>query len=104
MTQTAMLSHVTDSGSPDPYGNPTEVVTTVVSKCYVSFLPGSEVEGDAVQVQTPVLFLPPDAAIDGGDRVSVDGVTYEVDGVPAVHFNPRLRRTTHVQANLKRAG
>jgi hypothetical protein len=104
MSQTATVTHVADTGAVDPYGNPTEVTTVATSKCYLSFVPGSEVEGEAIQVQTPVLFLPPDAAIDGGDRITVDGITYEVDGVPAVHFNPRLRRTTHIQANLKRAG
>lgn len=103
MTQTATVSHVSTSGPPDPYGNPTEVVTTTETPCFMSYGPGSEQEAEAVQVTTPVLFVPPDVALDGGDRVEVDGETFEVDGPPARHYNPRLKRVTHVQAQMKRA-
>lgn len=103
MTQTATISHTSATGAVDAYGNPTDVITTSTAACFVSYLPGSEVEGDTIQVQTPVLFLPPDIDIDGGDAVTVDGVTYQIDGPPAQHYNPRLRRVTHIQANLRQA-
>jgi hypothetical protein len=104
MTQTCTITHVADSGAPDPYGDPAEVTTTTTSPCFLSFTPGTENADETVHIQTPVLFLPPDVSLDGGDRVVVDGVTYQVDGVPAAHFNPRLRRVTHLQAAVKRAG
>jgi hypothetical protein len=104
MTQTCTITHVADTGAADPYGDPAEMATTTTSPCFLSFTPGTENTDETVQIQTPTLFIPPGAALDGGDRVAVDGVTYQVDGVPAVHFNPRLRRTTHIQATLKRAG
>lgn len=103
MTQTATITHVADTGSPDPYGNPAEVTTVTSSPCFLSFTPGTENTDETVQVQTPTIFLPSDVAVDGGDRVAVDGVTYEIDGVPAVHYNPRQHRNTHIQATVKRA-
>jgi hypothetical protein len=40
---------------------------------------------------------------DGVDAMTVDGLRYEMHGPPWRVFNPRLRRSTHVEATVRRA-
>ena len=103
MTQTATISHVSQTGALDDYGNPAEVVTTSDSPCFLSTVTGVEADLEAVQIHEPLLFLPATETIDGGDRITVDGVTYEVSGPIARRYNPRVRRESHLEVPLKRA-
>lgn len=46
--------------------------------------------------------FPPDDPVGANARVNVEGLDYEVDGMPWPAFNPRLKRVTHLEVNLKR--
>jgi len=50
------------------------------------------------------VYLPADTALDIDDRVSVDGVVYEVAGPPWSAVNPRTGIVEFVQASLRKAG
>lgn len=99
-TVTPMNAATVDEYGTETLGAGTPFDTT----CLLSQTQRSEAEaGGNVQAETFALYLPPDTTIDGSDRVSVDGVVYELDGPPWPAFNPRLGRTTHIEATVKRA-
>lgn len=105
MTNTATIIHVTaDPTDPDEYGNPGEDTTTTTASCELQQTRRDEETVDAdVQQETWTLFLEPAATIDGGDRVTVDGVTYEVIGPPWPARHPRRGTVTHIEATVRRA-
>lgn len=104
MTQTATITTVSLSDTDDRYGNPEEATTTSTWPCLVTQLKRNEEQVDEdVLVDTWRLFLPADAPLTGYDRVTVDSIEYEMLGPPWPVHSPRLRRTDHIEAQLKRA-
>ena len=81
------------------WANPTR---TDVAGCSVQ--PAASVTdwGDPARVREidAVLYAPPGADIREGDRISVDGRTYEVDGAPMAWASP-TGAVSHVYCNLK---
>ncbi len=64
--------------------------TETTAKGWVSQSSRSEViDGREAQVSSWVLFLHPDAVLDGLDRVRWEGITFEVDGPPNPAWTPR---------------
>ncbi len=106
MTNTAMITHVeADPDNPDGYGNPGEATTTTTALCELQQTERDERQNDSgVQSETWNLYLVPTATIDGGDRVEVDDVTYEVIGPPWRARHPRSGDITHIEATVRRAG
>ena len=106
MTNTATITHVSpDASNPDEYGNPGETTTTTSALCELQQAQRDEEQDDtAVQTETWNLYLVPTATIDGGDRVAVDGVTYEVIGPPWRARHPRSGDISHIEAPVRRAG
>ncbi len=106
MTNTATITHVAPNpANPDEYGNPGETTTTSSALCELQQKERDEEENDtAVQGETWNLFLVPSATIDGGDRVAVGGVTYEVVGPPWRARHPRSGAITHIEATVRRDG
>lgn len=95
MTFAGLLAHdvtiLTPGSEPDRYGGTVKdwaTATETTVKGWVAQQSRSEVlDGREAQVSTWVLFLHPDATITGQDRVTWEGLTFEVDG-PA---NPAWR-------------
>jgi hypothetical protein len=87
----------------DRYGNLTvtwSTPTETAVKGWISQRSRSEenTQRDA-QISDWVLFVPADTDIVGGDRVTWNGVTYEVDGPPWRAWTPRGEH--HVEASLR---
>jgi hypothetical protein len=87
----------------DDYNNPIPTVTTAAVKCWVeqSQADDNTVDTDQ-QSETFRLYLPPTAAIDGTDRLTVAGSTYEIVGPPWRATSPRTRAVTHIEARGRR--
>lgn len=104
MTLTATITHVAQTGAPDAdYGNPTDQTTTSTALCELQQQQRAEDTVDADrQSETWTLFIEPDATIDGGDRIEIAGVSYEVDGPPWRARNPRTQELTHIEALVRR--
>lgn len=104
MTQEATITNVTQSATVrDELGDPTVTTTTATVDCWLHQVARSE-HGDNnnVQDQRWALYVPAGTVLNGADRVTVEGATYEVDGPPWPAHNPRLRRVTHIEATLRR--
>lgn len=85
----------------DDYGDQTGVATeeTVIG----AFAPGgsAEANGTGVVISHPTVYLPPGIAhLSAIDAVKVDGVLYEVDGLPIVWQNPMSGWTPGVEVRL----
>jgi hypothetical protein len=99
LTSVATVDFVAPTGAADAFGDPTEVVTTVTFKAWLSQTQRSD---DTVNANTQIgkfaIYLDSSAAaVQGFDRVTVDGVVYELDGPPWPALNPRTRQITHVE-------
>jgi hypothetical protein len=106
MSQIATITTVANSDTEtDRYGNPDEVTSTDEWRCLVSQhrSPAEAlVDQDVLQADW-LLCLEAAAPVTGYDRVTVDGIEYEVVGPPWLVQNPRTRSTDHVEALLRRA-
>jgi hypothetical protein len=121
LTLTGTVTQVDRTGPRDIFGDRTEQTTTGPStsgsgsgsgddgtltfKCWIwQTLRDENTVGGNVQAETYKIALEAAAEthIDGGDRITVRGVTYEFDGPPWPAFHPRLRRVTHVEADIRR--
>lgn len=89
----------------DEYGNPTETVTEVRSRCYLQQRSGTEItELRDTQIGDWFLLLPSGTTIENLTRVRVDGYgAFELNGPAWAVENPRVRRVDHVEARLRQA-
>lgn len=104
MTIPCTLHHSTAGGPPDEYGDPTNVVTTTRSKCFLT--QSSRREEDAglpVEIERWLAYFPPDVTLDADDAVEAEGQTFQVLGAPWRAWHPIFRRHTHIEASLRRA-
>lgn len=92
------------SGETDIYGDAVPGETRVDAVCELQQTrrdePDAQQGGLADTVWTA--FLLPEAQIDSGDRLVVDGVEYEVVGDPWVARNPRAQADSHIEVTLER--
>lgn len=105
MSLTCTVTRVTATGPDDVFGDPTEVTTVRTFKGEIQQRTTLEnTVGADIQDERLDLWLEPAAAnlIDGNDRVTIDGRSYEVDGPAWPWRNPRTQVTTHVQCQLRR--
>ena len=100
LTQTVGVRRFNPSGL-DEYGNPVESWDPPVSHpARLEQTGGEEMTTQRnVQIGDWRLFLLPDVAIGGRDRVEADGETFEVVGPPVVQRAPRGAH--HIEANLQ---
>lgn len=104
MTQSGTLERVTQSGPPDEYGNPTDVVVSSTVACLVQQTVRDDETGlTNVESETGRLFLPVGTVADTNDRITIAGVTYQLAGPPWPVWNPRLQATSHIEATVRRA-
>lgn len=77
--------------------------TTVAVKGWLHQLAESEQQSATrdAEISTHVLRLPVGTVISAGDRVVIDGETYEVDGSTSSHWRPSGAH--HVKASLRKA-
>jgi len=101
------VTHVTvDEDDRDEMGNPTEVTTTTTYKGWHWQSTSREETGNAETVQDEhnlALELAAAGNVDAGDRVEIDGITWEIDGEPWQARNPRTLRLEYVQAKIVRS-
>lgn len=105
LTSTAVVTTVTYTGSADAMGDPTAVTASLTFRCWLSQTQRAEVtDNTAVQQETWDLYLEPAAAdaVEGFDRVTVAGVTYEFVGPPWTALNPRTQLVSHVECTVRR--
>ena len=101
MTQPATLAHAAD-GPPDIYNDPTTTYTPQAVRVWMHQTQRDEqtVRGQ-IESETWAVYLPPTITVGPADRLTVDGVTYELVGPPWRAFHPRLRRVTHIEATVR---
>ena len=107
MTLTALLVHdvtiITPGTTTGRYGDAVKDWTTATStpaKGWVARTGQQEVnDGREAQVSEWKCFLPADAAVTGHDRVTWDGITFEVDGPPVPAWTPRGEH--HIEVPLR---
>lgn len=113
MSRTATITRRIAGESKDEYGNPvpSEMVLTVA--CELQQKDSQEMTVDSDRQRTDWnLFTAPsalnslgrtvDTTFDGGDVITIDGVTYEAYGPPWPARNPRTQAVTHLQAEVRR--
>lgn len=102
LTKTATIEHRSD-GPPDAYGTPTDAYTTIDVLCEFQQRSRNESVGMAeVGVEQWLLVLPPGTQLTTFDRVTIDGLPYEVDGPPWAVRHPITGEPSHVEATVKR--
>lgn len=101
-----------DDDSVDEYGNPTEDETTVSTLCWHHQGTGragtrysDEETGLAVmESDEETFYWPPGTAVRSTSAVTVDGVTFEMDGPPWEAKHPRTGQVEYVMGTARRAG
>jgi hypothetical protein len=92
----------TTSETRDAIGGVTPVTSSVVVDAYLEPLRGREDLTDRnTQIGTWLMVVGPDADIDGWDKVTYDGRTFEVTAPPEPHFNPRTKALHHYEVELQ---
>lgn len=104
---TITVHHVTQDGPLDEMGDPTEetTTTTLVRGGSVWQVQRSDETGNTdVQSDEWKGALRPalDGLVDGGDRLEVDGSTFELEGPPWPARNPRTGRIEFLEVTLRR--
>jgi hypothetical protein len=102
LTKEASLRYELTVGK-DEYGQPTTRRVDVPTTCYYR-LQNTSI-GDAVyQADERIrVTLAPSTDIDGLKGVSIDGVDYELAGVPHLQWNPRSKTVQYVQVQVRKA-
>jgi head-tail adaptor len=100
LTQTVTVRPASD-GTVDEYGDTSTVFAAGTTyRGRLEQRSAQEVtDGRDTFVSDWVLYLLPDAVINGRDRVEADGNTFEVVGAPIVQRSPRGPH--HIQASLR---
>lgn len=98
MNRACTVTHITDDGPPDEYGDPTEQTTTTSTVCYCEQRNASEDTVNAdTQAEDWLVMLPAATAVDGNDRVTVGSLVLEVQGPPWPAYNPRTAAVSHIE-------
>lgn len=97
LTQTATIHHRSESGT-DDYNMPGWSETTSTAATSVETVSATEV--GVVALATHRAFFGAGAVIDADDLVTVDGVTYEVVGIPDKENHRRLGTLHHIEVEL----
>lgn len=87
----------------DDYGNEIPGEEIVETVCELQQRRRDEPGGEGETSDTEwVAFFLPEADLDTGDGLIVDGVVYEVTGDPWSARNPRTQAESHIEATLRR--
>lgn len=99
--------HTVTESTADAYGDPTLATSNTSALCWVdrrgNLGDGGEQAGEVNwQTDTLDLYLDAGTAIAGDDRVTVNGLLYEVIGPPHEHTHPRTADGVYVSAVIRR--
>lgn len=87
----------------DNFGDRTDGSSTVVDDCAVYQTPGVEqVGGQDTVVYDLTVILPPGTSVSSTDRVTIDGVTYEVASEPIAWRSPFTGTEPGVQITARK--
>lgn len=98
------VTHVTQSGAPDEYNNPTDATMVTATVCYIQQRRASEdTTLQDTQREDWMILLPAGTVIDGTDRVTVPdaNLILEVQGPPWPAMNPRTQLVSHIECDGK---
>lgn len=99
LTETATVTSRTPVGK-DAYGNDTYTESSRTTICSHQQTVSGEF-GSLVD-QTWDAFFPPDDPLRSTDKVTINGIAYEVIGGPNARLNPRTVEAWQVEAQLRR--
>jgi hypothetical protein len=89
----------------DRYGNPLPGTETEATLTGAAFDPGGSLEpvevGRTAVVTTPKLYFQSAVDVTAGDRMRVRGVTYTVEGTPALWVSPFTTQTAGTVVELR---
>jgi hypothetical protein len=103
LTRAAVLEHREQTGPPDDYGTPSDVIVTEAVLCEFQQRERSEADGmGEVGSEQWLVVLPPAVVATTWDRLLVDGAAYEFIGPPWAVRHPRTGAISHVEATVKR--
>jgi len=108
LNRPCQIVHRSPSDTEDDYGNllPDESVSSTVCEFQRSASRATgrneNTEINELAESRARIYLPVGTDITAGDRVIIDGLTYEVDGEPDAVRNPRTQKMSHVEASLIR--
>ena len=100
------ITSVSATGAPDEFGDPTEETSTISTLGYAWQVSRTDDTANTdLQTEEWRVALPADLAgtVDGGDRLSVEGIDFEIFGPPWPARNPRTNRVEHLEATLRRS-
>jgi len=89
-TLTATIRTVSDDIA-DEYGDPTTSETLVDVPCHARQIKAEESADDVESERWRIYIRPDGPDLKTSDLVDVLGMSFEIDGPPAVHMNPRTR-------------
>jgi hypothetical protein len=95
------ITHRQDGDERDEYGNALDGEMTTTTVCELQQRQRSETT-DEIAASTWALYLPAGTAIDTGDAVEIEGVSYEVDGEPWAVRSPITKGVSHIEATVRR--
>jgi hypothetical protein len=103
LVRTATIVHRTQDGPPATANVPTwQEAPGLDVACYLEQTEAREITiGRETQIATHLLVVAPDVPLSGSDKVTVEGMTYEVLGPPAKVADPVLNVIDHLEANLR---
>lgn len=106
LTKPCTITRRSPSTTKDDYGNVIPATSTVTTVCELQQLPrradAEAASHDDLSDTQWLLVLPPGAAIDTSDKVTVSGQAFEVVGAPWPVRHPRTGAAHHVEVNLRR--
>ena len=95
------ITHRQDGDERDQYGNALDTETTTVTVCEIQQQQRTET-AEEIAGTTWALYLPAGTAIDAGDTVDIDDVSYEVHGEPWPARSPVTEQVSHIEATVHR--
>lgn len=105
------MTLVENGSDVDEYGDPIETTSTVTARCELQQVSRLEQLESGVQSEDWALFLAPTGTddeeepvtidLEGSDRLTVDGETYEVVGPPWPVRHPITGEVSHIEARVR---
>lgn len=100
MNKPVTLTRVTFLEAPADDGTPQTTETTEAVS--IAVFPGAEAETGNVQVDTRLVFIPPNLDVSGVDRLTFDGGDWQLIGTPEEFAHPRTLDPIYARATVKR--
>ena len=102
LTKDALLRYESE-GATDDYGHTEKTATTQATKCYYR-MSKTEISDSGYREDSDLVVVV-DASVDTESLIGVeiDGIEYQLAGVPVRHWNPRTQTTEYISVQVRRA-